>query len=102
MDITVRDNSEARAYEAVLDGEVVGKVLYGRAGDRVIVRSTVVDGNHRNQGIATKLVRAVLDDIAAGGRRLTNYCGFVNAVIAANPEYADLVDKEHPGRSRIQ
>lgn len=98
MDITVRNNTGAGTYDAVADGQVVGKVLYGRAGDRLILRSTVVDQQHRNQGIATILVRGVLDDIAAQGLTFTNYCGFISKVIAENPAYAALVDKAHPGR----
>jgi predicted GNAT family acetyltransferase len=99
MDITVRNNTEAGTYDAVVDDKIVGRVLYGRAGDRVILRSTVVDEHHRNQGIATKLVHTVLDDIAASGLSLTNYCGFINGVIATNPNYGALVDQEHPGRA---
>jgi predicted GNAT family acetyltransferase len=51
----------------------------------------------RGQGIATDLIRTVLDDVRAQGRTVTNYCPVVAAFIDDHPEYADLVDPEHPG-----
>lgn len=99
MDVTVRNNVDAGSYDAVVDGTVVGMVVYERKGDRVIVQHTIVQPDHRGQGIATTLVRATLDDLAANGLRLTNYCGFLTEFIAAHPEYAGLLDAERPGRA---
>jgi predicted GNAT family acetyltransferase len=96
MDVTVRNNRDAGSYEAVIDGQVVGMVGYEREADRIIVRHTAVAPDHRGQGIATILVRAALDDIAATGLRLTNFCGFVTDFIAANPEYAHVLEAKRP------
>ncbi|HKN96913.1 MAG TPA: GNAT family N-acetyltransferase [Pseudonocardiaceae bacterium] len=96
--LTVRDDVGAGSYQAVLDGEVVGVLRYDRRGGRFVVRSTVVDPKHRNQGVAGRLVRAALDDAAAGGLSVTNYCGFVTGFLAANPEYLRLVDARFPGK----
>lgn len=96
--LTVRDDAEANSYQAVLDGEVVGLLRYDRKGDRLVIRSTVVDPRQRNRGIAGRLVRAALDDAAAGGLSVTNYCGFVTRFLAANPEYLRLVDARFPGK----
>ncbi|HEY1571801.1 MAG TPA: GNAT family N-acetyltransferase [Pseudonocardiaceae bacterium] len=96
--LTVRNNIEDNAYDAELDGRLVGRVLYDRKGDRVVVRSTVVDPRYRNRGIGGRLVRAALDDVAAAGLSLTNYCGFVTDFLAANPEYLRLVDGRFPGK----
>jgi predicted GNAT family acetyltransferase len=109
MDVMVRNNVAAGSYDAVVDGQVVGMVVYERKGDRVIVRHTIVEPGHRGQGIATTLVRAALDDLAANQLSLTNYCGFITEFIAANPGYAGLLDQQRPGmadsrdrRSRVQ
>jgi predicted GNAT family acetyltransferase len=109
MDVAVRNNVDAGSYDAVIDGHVVGMVVYERKGDRIIVRHTIVQPDHRGQGIATILVRAALDDIVANGLRLTNFCGFLTDFIAANPEYAHVLDAGRPGmadsrdqRSQVQ
>jgi acetyl esterase len=34
----------------------------------------------------------------AQGLTLTNYCGFIDSFIAANPTYATVVDQQQPGR----
>ncbi len=99
MDVTVRNNEAAGSYDAVVDGQVVGMVVYERKGDRVIVRHTIVAPDHRGEGIATTLVRATLDDLVANDLSLTNYCGFITEFIAANPGYARLLDAERPGRA---
>jgi uncharacterized protein len=99
--LTVRDNVADSAYEAELDGRLVGRVVYDRKGDRVVVRSTVVDPRYRNRGIGGRLVRAALDDIAAAGLSLTNYCGFVTDFLAANPEYLPLVDGRFPDKTPV-
>jgi hypothetical protein len=98
-ELTVRDDVEAGNYEAVLDGQVVGVLRYDRRDGRLVVRGTVVDPGFRNRGIGARLVRAALDDVAAAGLSLTNYCGFVTDFLAANPEYLRLVDTRFPGKT---
>jgi predicted GNAT family acetyltransferase len=39
-----------------------------------------------------------LDDIRAKGKKVTILCPLVASFIAGHPEYADLVDPEHPGK----
>lgn len=91
-DLTVRDNAESHAYEAVLDGEVVGTIAYTPVSARHIVfRSTVVDPRLRGRGIGALLVKAALDDVKAKGAAITSQCWFVDDFIAAYPEYADLL-----------
>ena len=49
------------------------------------------------QGIATELIRRVLDDVRAQGKTVTIMCPIVRTFIENNPEYADLIDSKHPG-----
>jgi uncharacterized protein len=98
LEITVRDNSESRSYDAITAGQIVGSIVYERTGPRIVFSHTVVEPAFRGQGIATQLVREALDDVRANGLTLTNYCGFVGDFLSAHPEYADLVDSTHPGR----
>jgi uncharacterized protein len=38
-----------------------------------------------------------LDDLAARGKTLTNYCGLIAGYIDRNPGYAKLIDACKPG-----
>ena len=96
-EVTVRDNAASQCYEALIDGEVIGTIVYEQSGPRTVFLHTIVEPVFRGRGIATTLVRTALDDLRAKGRPLSNYCGFVSEFIARQPEYADLIDAEHPG-----
>jgi predicted GNAT family acetyltransferase len=98
--ITVRNDAGSGSYEAVLGGRVVGRVIYQRRDARVIIRHTIVDPEFQGRGVATDLVRKVLDDVAANGWRLTSYCSFVTAFLARHPGYARLLDARQPGLSQ--
>jgi predicted GNAT family acetyltransferase len=96
-EVTVQDNPESLCYEALIDGEVIGTIVYECSGPRMVFLHTIVEPDLRGRGIATMLVKTALDDVRAKGMRLSNYCGFVSEFIAAHPRYADLIDPEHPG-----
>ncbi len=96
-EVTVRDNATSQCYEVLIDGEVIGTIVYEYSGPRTVFLHTIVEPEFRGRGIATILVRTALDDLRAKGRPLSNYCGFVSEFIAGHPEYADLIDAEHPG-----
>ena len=97
MDVTVVRNEDAGSYDAIADEQVVGRLVYQRRDDRVVVRSTVVEPRLRGQGVASTLVRAALDDIRAEGLPVTNHCWFVTRFVAANPDYAGVVDIDMAG-----
>lgn len=94
----VVNNPEAGSYDAIVDGEVVGMVVYERKHDRVIVRHTAVLPGFRGRGIATALARGALEDMLRDGLSLTNHCGFLAGFLERNPRYARLIDPERPGR----
>lgn len=99
--IEVRNNHGSRSYDAVLDGRVVGMIVYERVASRLMIRHTIVDPAMRGLGVGTTLAKAALDDVRASGLTLTNYCSFVGSFIDANPEYGDLVDARLPGAVTI-
>ena len=97
LGVTVRENPASQCYEALIDGEMIGAIVYECSGPRMVFLHTIVEPELRGRGIATLLVKTALDDVRAKGSPLSNYCGFVAEFIAAHPEYADLIDTEHPG-----
>jgi uncharacterized protein len=92
----VRLDADLGAYEAVVDGEVVGMVAFQAAGDRRILTHTVVEPHHRNQGIAGHLIQATLDDIRARHQTITIICPLVAGFVRTHPEYEDLIDPAIP------
>ena len=99
--IEVRDNPENRTYEARMadQDEVVGTLVYEIQGNRTVLTHTWVEPSYREHGVATALSRGALDDLRAKGRTITVFCTFTAEFIDEHPEYADLLDSEHPGRA---
>jgi uncharacterized protein len=99
--VLVRDNPESGAYEAVIDGEVIGIVGYNDAHERRVLTHTAVDPGYRHQGLAQRLIRYALDDIRTHHRTVTIICPIVTDFIREHPEYADLIDPTRPGRTPL-
>jgi predicted GNAT family acetyltransferase len=90
--LTVRENPKAHRYEAIVDEQVAGVVMYEPLSPHVLsLNHTIVEQAHRGQGIATRLVAATLDDLRATGRKLVPICPVVKEYIARHPGYGDLV-----------
>jgi hypothetical protein len=100
VDIVVRDNPESQTYDAILGDEIVGTLLYELEGPRLVLTHTAVQNRYQHRGIATKLIAAALDDIRTKGKKVTILCPIVKVFIDNHPQYADLVDLEHPGVTR--
>jgi uncharacterized protein len=100
--IDVRDNPENRTYEARMQDqdEVVGTLVYEIQGNRTVLTHTWVEPDYRDHGVATALSKGALDDLREKDRKVTVFCTFTAEFIEAHPEYADLVDPDHPGRAR--
>lgn len=94
----VVNDSDAGIYEATVGGREIAGLSYNLAGDdRIVLLAISVFPDFRKQGIATELIRRVLDDVRAQGRTATIMCPIVRTFIENNPEYADLIDSKHPG-----
>ena len=96
MDLTVTHEPDRNRYEARAGGDVVGVVDYRPAGDPpgsvLVITHTGVPPQHEGKGIASHLVREVLDDVRAQGRRIVPACSFVAAYVQRHQgEYGDLV-----------
>lgn len=98
FDFDFVNDEKAGVYEAVVGDKVIGGLPYDVVPDgRFILFATSVFPEFRKQGIATELIRRVLDDVRARGKTVTAVCPIVGAFIEHNPEYADLLNPEHPG-----
>jgi predicted GNAT family acetyltransferase len=93
MNTEVRNNTERSRYELLLEGEVVGIAEYRVDGERIVFPHTVIDPEHRGQGLGEVLVQAALDDVRSTGRTIVPLCWFVAEFVDAHPDYADLVGR---------
>src|SRR6185503_3371532 len=90
-ELAIVDNAEARRYEARLGDELAGWVDYGRIQSRLVALHTEVPPAFAGRGIASALVRRVLDDARAAGVRVTPRCPLFAAHFERHPEDADLL-----------
>jgi uncharacterized protein len=90
-DVRVADNSEEHRYEAFVDEELAGHILYRFQSGLITLVHTEVDPAFEGRGIGSGLVAAALDDIRSRDLELVPICPFVRRYIARHPEYADLV-----------
>ena len=92
------NDDKSRTYEAIVGDTTIAGLTYNIAGDdRIVLLATAVFPEYRKQGVASELIRRVLDDVRKQGKTVTIMCPIVWAFIERNPEYADLVDPELPG-----
>ncbi len=95
--VQVKHSPGQERYEAYLvddDGlptdERVGYVDYVAEVDQVVLTHTVVPDRYAGRGFAGQIVKFVLDDIRASGKKVVPVCSYVRAYIERHPEYADL------------
>ncbi|MHA6668539.1 GNAT family N-acetyltransferase [Homoserinimonas sp. A447] len=100
FDFYVVKDEKTSSYEAIVGDAQIGGLTYNVADDdRLVLLDTSVFPHFRKQGIATELIRRVLDDVRVQGKTVTIMCPIVRTFIERNPEYADLIDPKHPGVS---
>lgn len=98
MDIDVTHRPERHRYELHADGAAAGHAGYSDDGDVRSIMHTWIEDEYEGQGLGSKLVVAVLQDIADSGLQVLPVCPFVPHVIAAHPEFIDLVPAEARAR----
>ncbi|HEU4807483.1 MAG TPA: GNAT family N-acetyltransferase [Homoserinimonas sp.] len=82
-------------YELRSDGDLIGHVNYRDDGDRRVFLHTQVDEAFTGQGLASRLVRFVLEDVRASGMRAVALCPMVSAYVIKHRDYDDIVDPPH-------
>jgi predicted GNAT family acetyltransferase len=98
LEFAVVNDEKTGIYEAVVGDRMIAGLPYEVAGDdRLVLLATSVFPEFRKQGVATELIRRVLDDVRAQGKTVTIMCPVVHTFIEHNPEYADLIDPKYPG-----
>ncbi|WP_329460647.1 GNAT family N-acetyltransferase [Streptomyces sp. NBC_01497] len=99
--IEVREDTENRYYELLVDGVHAGLIVYERKGSRRLLTHTFIVEQFRGRGFAKRLVKGTLDNIRTHHETITNHCGVVDRYIRENPEYATLIDPDQPGSWKV-
>ncbi|GEM49750.1 N-acetyltransferase [Deinococcus cellulosilyticus NBRC 106333 = KACC 11606] len=94
-DITIRNQTELKHYEAVLNGEVVAFAEYRPLEGAVMFAHTEVNESIEGKGIGSALIRQALDETRAAGKWVIPMCPFVVGFIQRHPEYVEAVNPQH-------
>ena len=86
--MTVRHNEAEHRYELDTD-HGLAIAVYREQGGRAIFTHAEVPPQEEGKGIASRLVRAALDDTRSRGLKIVPACSFVVAYVRRHPEYAD-------------
>jgi predicted GNAT family acetyltransferase len=90
--ITRTDETSHGAYRAELAGSERAAELTWRAlGPLRIADHTYVPPAMRGQGVAQKLVEALVADARDQGFRIVPQCSYVEALFRRHPEWSDLL-----------
>ena len=82
---TLRRSSELEQYEWVVDGQVAAVLGFEERGRSIVLLHTATDPALRGRGHATRLVAAVLEDVAARQLVPSVRCPFVRAYLQEHP-----------------
>jgi hypothetical protein len=91
MTAEVSTNPNRSRYEIHVDGTLAGFADFEMEGAAMVLPHTVIEPEFGGRGLATTLIREVLDDARAKGVKVVPACSFVAAFIAKNDDYQDLV-----------
>jgi len=94
-ELVIADVPGASRYEARVGTQLAGWVDYRRLGRRLVAIHTEVPPAFAGRGIASALVRRVIEDARRGGERISPLCPLFVAHFARHPEDADVLA---PGR----
>ena len=86
----VRDNTALSRFELDVDG-VTAFARYRLAGTVMTIDHTETPESARGRGIASELIKGVLDEARARGLKIKPRCPFVSAYIRLHLEYRDLL-----------
>lgn len=92
------DNTDQGRFELHRDGELVGWLYYTHLRpDRYALLHTEVEASHQHQGVASAMIRQVLDELRGRGGTVTAICPFVADYFSRTTADTDLLDPRHPG-----
>ena len=90
MPSPIRDNAARSRFELDADGVTVF-MNYRLTGNVISLDHTETPVAARGGGLASQLIKGVLDEARARGLKIVPRCPFVRAYLDKHPEYRDLL-----------
>lgn len=92
--VTLQNNESSRQFEWHIEGKIA-KIEYDFSADkkRIFLIHTEIPAALEGQGVASRLVQAVLEHIEEKGWKLVPLCPYVKSYLKRHPEYKRLLDK---------
>jgi predicted GNAT family acetyltransferase len=87
----IHDDTEHHRFDLDLGGRDTAFVTYRLTGETITLTHTEVPASLRGQGIGARLVVAVMHALRPRRLRVVPACGFAAKVIAAHPEFAEML-----------
>jgi predicted GNAT family acetyltransferase len=91
----VSNNRDEHRYEIHEGTTLAGFAVYRYRGDTVVFTHTEIEMPFEGRGLASRLIRAALDDVRSQHKTVTPLCPFVAAYIRRHPDYANLIDPSY-------
>lgn len=88
--VSISKNPAASRYELRVGDELVGRADYLERDGVVVIPHTETLPAFGGRGLAGRLVRYALEDIAEQGKKVDPACPFVDVFIQRNVEFASL------------
>jgi hypothetical protein len=90
-EIVVVDAPERKRFEATVDGELAGYLIYRSRPGILALIHTEVEERFEGRGVGGRLARFALEQARAQGLAVLPFCPFVNDWMKRHREYVDLV-----------
>jgi predicted GNAT family acetyltransferase len=90
MPSPIRDNAALSRFELEAGG-VTAFMNYRLAGSVMTLAHTETPVAARGRGMASQLVKGVLEEVRRRGLKIVPRCPFVSAYLTKHPEFGDLV-----------
>lgn len=88
MDITISDqraqDGSLGEYILLVDGEEAGELTWHMRDDSRVITHTGVRPQHRNRGLAAKLMARAMEDVEAEGLEVVPVCSYAVSYLAAD------------------
>lgn len=90
MSLPIRDDAARSRFELEAGG-VTAFMNYQRSSNVISLDHTETPVAARGRGLASQLVKGVLDEVRSRGLKIVPRCPFVRAYVERHPEYRNLL-----------
>ncbi|MGB7035080.1 MAG: GNAT family N-acetyltransferase [Xanthobacteraceae bacterium] len=90
MSLPIRDDAARSRFELEAGGVTVF-MNYQRSSNVISLDHTETPVAARGRGLASQLVKGVLDEVRSRGLKIVPRCPFVRAYVERHPEYRNLL-----------